>query len=80
MSDYFVGDPPEDRGPIVGIPRDDINDMARKIAEQAGEIATLKSKAARQRNEIARLTQALEVATEEKRRAVDELKWMRGEK
>ena len=53
---------------------------ADEIERLRTEIATLKSKAAKQRNEIARLTQALEVATEEKRRAVDDLKWMRGEK
>ena len=40
----------------------------------------LRKKAAKQRNEIARLTQALEKATAEKAKLLADLKWMRGEK
>ena len=41
--------------------------------------APLHAKIAKQRSEIARLTQALEKATAEKARLLDDLKWMRGE-
>jgi hypothetical protein len=40
----------------------------------------LRSKLAKQRNEIARLTQALEKLTEEKAKLLSDVKWMRGEK
>jgi peptidoglycan hydrolase CwlO-like protein len=40
----------------------------------------LRSKLAKQRNEIARLTQSLEKLTEEKAKLLSDIKWMRGEK
>ena len=43
-------------------------------------ISKLKSKLAKQRTEIARLTQRLEAATKEKSGLVRDIKWMRGEK
>jgi hypothetical protein len=43
-------------------------------------ISKLKSKLARQRTEIARLTQRLETATKEKSALVRDIKWLRGEK
>jgi hypothetical protein len=43
-------------------------------------IAKLKSKIAKQRTEVARLTQRLETATKEKSELVRDIKWMRGEK
>jgi len=44
------------------------------------EVQNLQSKIAIQRNEIARLTQRLEVLTKEKAELLRDLKWMRGEK
>ena len=43
-------------------------------------ISKMKSKLAKQRTEIARLTQRLETATNEKTDLVRDIKWMRGEK
>ena len=43
-------------------------------------ISKMKSKLAKQRTEIARLTQRLETATKEKSDLVRDIKWMRGEK
>lgn len=43
------------------------------------ENATLRSKVAKQRNEIARLTQALEKVTADKLKLLSDIKWMRGE-
>jgi hypothetical protein len=40
----------------------------------------LQTKAAKQRNEIARLTQALEKCAAEKAKLLSDIKWMRGEK
>jgi len=38
MSDkLFIGDPPTDRGPIVGIPKDDLDKMKRRIKELEAE-------------------------------------------
>ena len=42
--------------------------------------AALQAKIAKQKNEIARLTQALEKATAEKAKLLADLKWMRGER
>ena len=42
--------------------------------------AQLRSKIAKQRTEIARLTQKLEQVTKEKTELVRDIKWMRGEK
>tara|TARA_R110002153_G_scaffold15268_2_gene54674 strand:- start:1061 stop:1213 length:153 start_codon:yes stop_codon:yes gene_type:complete len=42
-------------------------------------ISKMKSKLAKQRTEIARLTQRLEAATKEKTDLVRDIKWMRGE-
>tara|TARA_R110001606_G_scaffold16174_1_gene65500 strand:+ start:71 stop:256 length:186 start_codon:yes stop_codon:yes gene_type:complete len=44
------------------------------------ENARLRSKLAKQRTEIARLTQKLEKLTEQKSEVVRDIKWMRGEK
>ena len=44
------------------------------------QIARLQSKLAVQRNEIARLTQALENCAKQKAKLLDELKWIKGEK
>lgn len=41
--------------------------------------AALQAKNAKQRNEIARLTQALEKLTAEKAKLLADIKWMRGE-
>ena len=43
------------------------------------KMGNLQSKIAVQRSEIARLTQALEVATKEKAALLADIKWMRGE-
>lgn len=43
------------------------------------ENATLRSKIAKQRNEIGRLTQALEKCAAEKAKLLSDIKWMRGE-
>ena len=45
----------------------------------AQENSKLRSKMAKQRNEIARLTQALEQCAAEKAKLLSDLKWMRGE-
>lgn len=48
--------------------------------DEVGRItAPLHAKIARQKNEIARLTQALEKVTEERAKLLADLKWMRGE-
>ena len=54
----------------------------RRIEEPKADavIAKLQSKIATQRNEIARLTQKLEAATEEKAALTKDIQWMRGEK
>lgn len=39
----------------------------------------LQSKVAVQRNEIARLTQVVEKLMEDKRKLIEDIKWMRGE-
>ena len=58
-----------------------MTDLSR-AAYQGGmdHIAALQAKIAKQRSEIARLTQALEKATAEKAALLDDLKWMRGER
>lgn len=43
------------------------------------ENSKLRSKLAKQRNEIARLTQALEKVTADKLKLLSDIKWMRGE-
>jgi len=42
--------------------------------------AALQSKAAQQRNEIGRLTRAIESLTKDNKKMLADLKWMRGEK
>jgi|TARA_R110000772_G_scaffold27197_2_gene69386 hypothetical protein len=49
------------------------------ILNAQSENNALKSKVAKQRTEIARLTQALEKVTSEKLLLTKDLKWMRGE-
>ena len=49
------------------------------ILNAQSENNSLKSKVAKQRTEIARLTQALEKVTSEKLLLAKDLKWMRGE-
>ena len=58
-----------------------MTDLSR-AAYQGGmdHTAALHAKIAKQRSEIARLTQALEKATAEKVKLLSDLKWMRGEK
>ena len=46
----------------------------------ATDISALHAKIAKQRTEIARLTQALERATAEKAKLLADLKWMKGER
>ena len=43
------------------------------------ENARLRTKIAKQRNEVARLTQKLEAVTSDKMALLKDLKWMRGE-
>lgn len=43
------------------------------------QLATLRSKAAKQRNEVARLTKAVEELHETNKRLTAQIKWMRGE-
>jgi len=43
------------------------------------EVAALKSKSTKQRNEIARLTQAIDTVTQEKRLLLDDIKYLKGE-
>lgn len=54
-------------------------DDSREVARLKREISTLKSRAAKQRYEITRMSQKLEVVTEQKSRLLDDIKWMRGE-
>lgn len=42
--------------------------------------ADLQAKSAKQRNEVARLTQKVEELMEDKRKLLSDLKWLRGEK
>jgi len=44
------------------------------------QLATLRSKAAKQRNEVARLTKAVEELQEMNKRLTAQIKWMRGER
>ena len=43
------------------------------------EVAALKSKSTKQRNEIARLTQAIDTVTQEKRLLIGDIKFLKGE-
>ena len=59
-----------------------INDSGRlrqQLDSANRQCATLRSKAAKQRNEIARLTKAIEELQEMNKRLENELKWMKGE-
>ena len=44
------------------------------------QLATIRSKAAKQRNEVARLTKAVEELQETNKRLTAQIKWMRGER
>ena len=56
---------------------------AARSKQQVGslerQLATLRSKAAKQRNEVARLTKAVEELQETNKRLTAQIKWMRGE-
>lgn len=59
-----------------------INDSGRlrqQLDSANRQCATLRSKAAKQRNEIARLTKAIEELQEMNKRLENEIKWMKGE-
>lgn len=59
-----------------------INDSGRlrqQLDSSNRQCATLRSKAAKQRNEIARLTKAIEELQEMNKRLENEIKWMKGE-
>jgi predicted nucleic acid-binding Zn-ribbon protein len=59
-----------------------INDSGRlrqQLDSANRQCATLRSKAAKQRNEIARLTKAIEELQSEKAKLIAEIKWMKGE-
>lgn len=51
-----------------------------KVASAMNPDAKLQSINAKQKNEIARLTQALEKCTAEKAKLLADIKWMRGER
>ena len=53
--------------------------LQAKVDRLEDELRTIKRKRDIQRSEIGRLTQALDKCAEEKRKAVSEIKWMRGE-
>ena len=44
------------------------------------QLATIRSKAAKQRNDVARLTKAVEELQETNKRLTAQIKWMRGER
>lgn len=63
---------------IMRLERAVMQEQAKLVLSQQ-ECATLRSKRAKQRNEIARLTQRVEELVEANKKLVDEIKWMRGE-
>ena len=54
--------------------------MTARAKELEADNNKLRSKMAKQRNEIARLTQLAEKLRAEKAKLLDDIKWMRGEK
>tara|TARA_R110002073_G_C9426687_1_gene576409 strand:- start:235 stop:414 length:180 start_codon:yes stop_codon:yes gene_type:complete len=50
-----------------------------EVDRRNAELLVMKSKVAKQRNEIARLTMALEKVTKEKVQLFKDVQWMRGE-
>ncbi len=63
---------------ITRLQREIMQEQAKRIVLDR-QVKSLQSKAATQRNEIARLTQKLEAVTEQKARLLADIKWMRGE-
>lgn len=64
---------------IRRLQREIMQEQAKRIRVEE-QLRKAQSKAATQRNEIARLTQKLEAVTEQKARLLADVKWMRGEK
>ena len=58
---------------------DDSGRLRQQLDSANRQSATLRSKAAKQRNEIARLTKAIEELQEMNKRLENEIKWMKGE-
>jgi predicted nucleic acid-binding Zn-ribbon protein len=58
---------------------DDSGRLRHQLDSANRQCATLRSKAAKQRNEIARLTKAIEELQSEKAKLIAEIKWMKGE-
>ena len=59
---------------------DDSGPLRHKLYSAYRESAKLRSKAAKQRNEIARLTKLVEELQDANKKLTADLKWMRGEK
>lgn len=53
--DYRIGDPPTDRGPIIGIPQDDLKAFRQQIVDAETEAATLRQQLAEEREKVARV-------------------------
>ena len=64
---------------ITRLQREIMQEQAKRIVVEQ-QLRKAQSKAATQRNEIARLTQKLEAVTEQKAKLLADVKWMRGEK
>ena len=64
---------------ITRLQREIMQEQAKRIVVEE-QLRKAQSKAATQRNEIARLTQKLEAVTEQKAKLLADVKWMRGEK
>lgn len=64
---------------ITYLQREIMQEQAKRIKVEE-QLRKLQSKSATQRSEIARLTQRLEKAVEQKAELLADLKWMRGEK
>jgi len=63
---------------ILALEKQVMTAQAKQIRAE-DEATTLKSKMAKQRNEIARLTQLVEQLQTEKAKLLSDLKWIRGE-
>jgi predicted nucleic acid-binding Zn-ribbon protein len=59
---------------------DDSGRLRHQLDSANRQCATLRSKAAKQRNEIARLTKLVEELQDANKKLTADLKWLRGEK
>lgn len=75
----FLGDPPTDQGPIVGVPKEFVDDLVKKLDASRALTKELQAKVDRQRNDLRLKSAQVQQLREDKAKLTADIKRLQKE-